>query len=41
MTYKETRVFESRLYSEIEDALEEVGETGREFSEPDGILKRK
>lgn len=33
MTYKETRVFESMLYSEIEDALKEVRETGREFTE--------
>lgn len=33
MTYKETRDFENKLYVEIEDALKEVGETGREFTE--------
>ena len=33
MTCEELRAFENRLYSEIEDALKEVGETGREFSE--------
>lgn len=33
MTCEELREFENRLYAEIEGALEEVGETGRELTE--------
>ena len=33
MTYKEIRDFENKLYAEIEGALKEVGETGRELTE--------
>ena len=33
MTCEELRAFENKLYAEIEDALKEVGETGREFTE--------
>lgn len=33
MTCEELRAFENRLYAEIEDALKEVRETGREFTE--------
>lgn len=33
MTYKEIRYFENKLYAEIEGALKEVSETGRELTE--------
>ena len=33
MTCEELREFENRLYAEIEGALEEVSETGRELTE--------